>query len=190
MVNRVFVFRGSGGGFVSDSNPFTLSDDEWSDVNNVRIHNRAVSKIAGHTRLYSGTQATEPRHLQFSNGSGTNQFYYYIDENGDTNRINAAGSTAVTTNSLGSILTAGQITAISKAANAVITSSVAVATTVQVGDRITVAGVTGATAFNGDYIISLINSARTSLTTTRATNGISGTGVFSAATASAVRPFA
>ncbi len=99
MPNKTYDFQGQGGGLVSDSNPFTLADNEWSDMNNVRIHNRAVSKIAGEAQLL--TTDNEPRHSQFVNGYDTGKYYYYIDTDGLTHRINASGSEAEVTKGVG-----------------------------------------------------------------------------------------
>ena len=89
MPNKTYAFGGKGGGLVSDSNAFTLTDQEWSDMNNVRIHNRAVSKIEGHQRAV--TLDHEPVHSVFVDGYN-NDFFYYIDTEGRTYRVDAADS--------------------------------------------------------------------------------------------------
>ena len=90
MTNKVVSFQSAGGGLVKDSNAFTLADNEWSDVSNVRFRNRAVSKIAGEKTLLDVDNT--PRHSVFLNGHSTGKFYYYIDSSGNTHRVNASGT--------------------------------------------------------------------------------------------------
>ena len=87
---RNYDFRGNGGGLVKDSNAFTLADNEWSDIKNVRIRNRALSKISGEATLLDIDNP--PRHAIFLNGANTaDEQYYYISNIGETFRVTAAG---------------------------------------------------------------------------------------------------
>ena len=99
MAEKTYDFQSTNGGLVSDSNPFTLADNEWSDMNNIRIHNRAIGAITGEEQLL--TTDHEPRHSQFVNGYDTGKYYYYIDTDGLTHRITATGSEAEVTKGVG-----------------------------------------------------------------------------------------
>ena len=99
MATKVFSFEGQGGGLVSDSNGFTLRDNEWSDCRNVRFHNRSVSKITGHEAQL--TVDSEIRFLQYWDAFGTNQYYVYIDGSGEARRVTAGNSEAIITQNQG-----------------------------------------------------------------------------------------
>lgn len=96
---KTFDFRTGTGGFVPDCSGYSLADNEWSDLNNVRIRNRAVSRIAGHTQPLG--LDSEARYSVFLNGYSGNKYYYYIDSDGLTHRVGADDSETEVTKGVG-----------------------------------------------------------------------------------------
>lgn len=158
---RVFNFPGPRGGFVSDSSPFALLPTEWSDCNNIRFHNRSVQRISGEESLYGTTAlTTTPFHLQFMNGFGGNDHYYYVDNSGDTYRIGANSSSVSSpaeVTQLTQVAEAGELVSISATFPAIITLGADPDVPLAAGDTLEISGITGATDYNGNYGVVSVN---------------------------------
>ena len=88
------------GGVVIDSDPFSLGQKEWSNVRNVRFHNRAVSKISGEMMMRT-LGNTDPVALTYWR-QPNNLRYVYQTSNGRTYLNNATGTdTEITKNITG-----------------------------------------------------------------------------------------
>ncbi len=99
MPAKVIDYKNDNGGYIPDCNGLTLLDQEWTDVNNVRIRDRSVSKITGEAQLLNLDNT--PNHSIFLEGFGTAQFYYYVSSTGRTYRVQATGSEAEVTKNVG-----------------------------------------------------------------------------------------
>lgn len=90
------------GGVVIDSDPFSLQDNEWSLLRNVRTDNRVIQKITGEEQMLTTT--TNPIAIDYWRALGAvDARYIYIDVSGNVRTADATqgGTDGNLTGSLG-----------------------------------------------------------------------------------------